>query len=87
MAQELTLPSGELAEMIKQVADYTGEIVFDTSKPDGTPRKLMDSSRIHAMGWKSRIMLREGLSRVYSDFIGHGNYKNPVFKLEDVDRE
>ena len=76
---------GELAEMIKQVAGYTGKIIFDTSKPDGTLRKLMDSGRIHAMGWKSRIMLREGLSRVYGDFIGHGNYKNPVFELEDVD--
>ncbi|SFN76021.1 GDP-L-fucose synthase [Nitrosospira briensis] len=75
---------GELAEMIKQVAGYTGEIVFDTSKPDGTPRKLMDSSRINAMGWKRRIMLREGLCRVYSNFIGHCNYKKPVFELEDA---
>lgn len=74
----------ELAEMIKQVAGYTGEIVFDTRKPDGSPRKLLDSSRIHAMGWKRRITLREGLSRTYSNFIGNGSYPNPVFALEDV---
>lgn len=74
----------ELAEMIKQVVGYTGEIVFDTRKPDGSPRKLLDSSRIHAMGWKRRITLREGLPRVYSSFIGNGSYTNRVFALEDV---
>lgn len=58
----------DLAEMIRQVVGYTGQIVFDTSKPDGAPRKLMDSSRMHRLGWKPRTMLKEGLSRVYCGF-------------------
>jgi GDP-L-fucose synthase len=74
----------ELAEMIKQVVGYTGEIVFDSGKPDGSPRKLLDSSRIQAIGWKRRITLREGLCRVYSNFIANGNYKKPGSALEDV---
>ena len=58
----------ELASVIKDVIGFKGEIRFDTSKPDGTPRKLMDSSRIHAMGWKHRISLQEGLKMAYQHF-------------------
>jgi GDP-L-fucose synthase len=47
---------------------YTGEIVFDATKPDGTPRKLMDVGRLNAMGWKASTGLREGLSHAYRDF-------------------
>ncbi len=57
----------ELAELVKEITGYKGELRFDTSKPDGTPRKLMDVSRIHALGWKHRIGLREGIASVYED--------------------
>lgn len=57
----------ELAELIKDIVGYKGEIVFDHTKPDGTPRKLMDVSKINAMGWKAKIGLREGVSGVYGE--------------------
>jgi len=56
-----------LAEMICEVVGYTGRLAWDTSKPDGTPRKLMDVSRINALGWKAQIELRDGIERVYSE--------------------
>lgn len=59
---------GELALMVKDIVGYKGEIVHDTSKPDGTPRKLMDTGKINAMGWKYRIDLRTGLERVYNEY-------------------
>lgn len=55
----------DLALLIKEIVGFTGEIVFDTTKPDGTPRKLMDISRLNNMGWKPKIDLRSGLKRVY----------------------
>lgn len=59
----------ELAEKIKGVTGYTGEIIWDTSKPDGTPRKLLDSSRFLALGWKSSIVLEDGLKQTYDWFL------------------
>ncbi|MND57322.1 GDP-L-fucose synthase [compost metagenome] len=59
----------DLAELIKDVIGYTGKISFDTSKPDGTPRKLMDVSKLHALGWKHKINLREGIKLAYEDFL------------------
>ena len=58
----------ELAEMIRDIVGYQGDLVLDPSRPDGTPRKLMDVSRIHALGWKHAIGLREGIARVYGEF-------------------
>lgn len=55
----------DLALLIKEIVGYEGDLVFDTSKPDGTPRKLMDSSRIHKLGWEPKISLREGIAKVY----------------------
>ena len=57
----------ELAETIMEVVGFEGEIVFDASKPDGTPRKLLDVSRLAAMGWQARIGLREGIEQTYLD--------------------
>jgi GDP-L-fucose synthase len=57
----------ELAHLIKDITGYTGELVFNTDKPDGTPRKLMDSSKIHALGWKAKIDLRTGIENVFSE--------------------
>lgn len=59
----------ELVETIKDVVEYEGQIVWDTSKPDGTMRKLMDSSRINALGWSAKTDFREGLKLAYKDFL------------------
>jgi GDP-L-fucose synthase len=58
-----------LAEMVRSIVGFEGEIVWDTSKPDGTPRKLMDSSRIFALGWKPRIGLETGIRLAYEDYL------------------
>jgi GDP-L-fucose synthase len=58
----------ELAEMISRIAGYTGEIVHDLSKPDGTPRKLMDVTKLNRLGWKASITLEEGLRRTYKEY-------------------
>jgi GDP-L-fucose synthase len=59
----------ELAELIREVTGYAGEMVFDTTRPDGTPRKRLDVSRLRATGWAPRIPLREGLAATYQDFL------------------
>jgi len=64
--EDLTIK--DLAMQIKDVVGYKGEITFDTSKPDGTPRKLMDSGRLHSMGWKHKTSLAEGLRKAYQFF-------------------
>lgn len=61
----------ELAELIARVVGFNGEIVYDTSKPDGTPRKLLDVSRLFALGWRPRISLEEGLRQTYEWFRVH----------------
>ena len=58
-----------LAQLVSEVVGYQGAIVFDTTKPDGTPRKLADSSRLHALGWKHRIELEEGVRDAYRWFV------------------
>lgn len=64
--EDLTIK--ELAEMIKDIVGFGGELKWNTDKPDGTPRKLMDVSRLHKLGWKHRIGLREGITSVYAEF-------------------
>ncbi|WP_413666323.1 GDP-L-fucose synthase family protein [Mucilaginibacter sp. Mucisp86] len=59
----------DLALLIKKIVNYNGEINFDTTKPDGTPRKLMDVSKLHSRGWKHTIGLEEGIALAYKDFI------------------
>lgn len=59
----------ELAETIRDVTGYGGEIVFDTTKPDGTPRRVLDNSKITAMGWKPKTDIREGLQREYEYYL------------------
>jgi GDP-L-fucose synthase len=59
----------ELAELVKEVSGYAGDLVFDTSKPDGTPRKLLDVSKIHGLGWHHKTSLKEGLKTAYEDFL------------------
>lgn len=59
----------DLALLIKKIVGFEGDLVFDTSQPDGTPRKLLDVSKLHARGWKHEIELEEGIRLVYEDFL------------------
>ena len=74
MCSHINVGSGEdiaisdLAELIKSLVNYNGEIVYDQSKPDGVQRKLLDSKRIRELGWSPQISLTKGLNIAYSDF-------------------
>ncbi|MFM9005696.1 MAG: GDP-L-fucose synthase family protein [Flavobacteriales bacterium] len=59
----------DLALTIQEIVGFKGEISWDTSKPDGTPRKLLDVSRLHALGWKHRVELKDGIRAVYQEFL------------------
>jgi GDP-L-fucose synthase len=61
----------EIAELVKKIVGYNGEIVYDTSKPDGTPRKLLDLTYLHSLGWKHKIELEEGIRSTYQYFLEH----------------
>jgi GDP-L-fucose synthase len=63
------LPIAALAEIVRRVVGFDGRIVYDSSKPDGTPRKLVDVSRIHALGWHARIGLEQGIRDTYAWFL------------------
>jgi|SRR2546428_4902155 len=63
----------DLALTVKEAVGFNGELVFDTSKPDGTPRKLMDVSKLHSYGWKHKIELHEGIKLAYKDFLNRYN--------------
>jgi GDP-L-fucose synthase len=67
--QEISI--ADLAELVQKVTGYEGDLSFDTSKPDGTPRKLADSSRLHALGWQHRIALEDGVRDAYRWFVAH----------------
>jgi GDP-L-fucose synthase len=59
----------KLADLVKQIVGFQGEIVWDSSKPDGTPRKLMDVSKLHGLGWHHKIALEDGIKLAYQDFL------------------
>jgi GDP-L-fucose synthase len=61
----------ELADMVRRVVHPSAKIVYDTSKPDGAPRKLLDVSRLHALGWRHRMALGEGIEQTYNWFLEH----------------
>jgi GDP-L-fucose synthase len=63
----------ELAETIARVTGFTGQLVWDSTKPDGTPRKLMDVSRLEALGWRAGIALEDGLRDAYRWFLAHAH--------------
>lgn len=69
MGKDITIK--ELAELVQEIVGFNGRIVFDTSKPDGTPRKLLDTSRMDDLGWKAEITLREGIEKTYEWFKGN----------------
>jgi GDP-L-fucose synthase len=70
--EEVTI--AEFAKLVAKVVDYRGELAFDASRPDGMPRKLLDSSKLAKMGWRPRIPLQAGLTRTYAAFV-EGNYR------------
>jgi GDP-L-fucose synthase len=59
----------ELAETVQEIVGFSGKLIFDTSKPDGTPRKLMDVSKLHRLGWKHSVELKTGIENAYQDFL------------------
>lgn len=67
LGKDLTI--AEFARTVAEVVGFRGKIVYDASKPDGTPRKLVDVSRLSAMGWKAKVSLREGLGKAYAAFL------------------
>ena len=62
----------ELSEMVRQIVGFTGQIEWDSSKPDGTPRKFLDSSRILALGWRPQVDLETGIRLAHEDFLRRG---------------
>lgn len=69
MGKDLSI--AELADIVKRVVGYTGEIVYDTTKPDGIPQKLVDVSKLTALGWKYKTELEDGIRLTYEDFLSH----------------
>jgi GDP-L-fucose synthase len=70
---------GEFAKRVAEAVGYSGELTFDASKPDGTPRKLLDSSRLLSMGWKPKVTMRDGLPKALDDFLnGGGRHRIPT---------
>jgi GDP-L-fucose synthase len=62
------IPIGELALLVKDIVGFQGKLVQDTSKPDGTPRKLLDVSRLTSLGWKPSLSLRDGITQTYAAY-------------------
>ena len=69
VGEDLTI--ADLAALIARIVGYGGRIVFDSSRPDGTPRKLLDVSRIHTLGWHARIPLEQGIVSTYKWYVAH----------------
>ena len=65
--KDLTI--SELAETIKKVVGYQSEVIWDHAKPDGTPKKLLDASKLNSLGWKAEISLTEGIKKTYNEYL------------------
>jgi GDP-L-fucose synthase len=68
--QEVSIKN--LAQIVKDAVGYQGTLLFDTSKPDGTPRKLLDCTKLHGLGWRHRMTLEQGIRLAYEDFLQTG---------------
>jgi GDP-L-fucose synthase len=64
-----------LADTVKQIVGFEGSIQWDATRPDGTPRKLMDVSKLHSLGWKHKIELKDGIALAYQDFLTNVNIR------------
>ncbi len=73
----------ELAELIKKIVGFEGALNFDTSKPDGTPRKLLDVSKLHSLGWKHTIELEQGIALTYEDYLSNNSTKTDNHSLHN----
>lgn len=76
VGEDITI--AELAHMVARVVGYNGSVIFDSSRPDGTPRKLLDVSRIHALGWHAQIPLEQGIQMTYDWYTAHCTVSTPA---------
>ena len=74
----------ELAELVRQAVGYEGDVIWDQSKPDGTPRKLLDVSLLKKMGWEARIQLKEGIADTYAQYRRRANRMDLNQNIQDV---
>jgi GDP-L-fucose synthase len=79
VGEDLTI--ADLAAMIAAVVGYRGDVEYDRGKPDGTPRKLLDVSRVKELGWQARIPLREGIEQTYAWYLEHAAAPNAAAAL------
>jgi GDP-L-fucose synthase len=80
--QDITI--AEFAQLVADVVGYRGRFVFDTSRPDGTPQKLLNVVELTRLGWRAKIRLREGIAAAYADFLAHGGQRSRPRLKEDV---
>jgi len=80
--QDITI--AEFAQLVADVVGYRGRFVFDTSRPDGTPQKLLNVAELTRLGWRAKIPLREGIAAAYADFLDHGGQRSRPRLKEDV---
>jgi GDP-L-fucose synthase len=73
----------ELASLVKQVVGYEGKIVFDSTKPDGTPQKLLDGSRLHALGWQAQTTLEDGITKAYESYLRSLERTTPILASQN----
>jgi GDP-L-fucose synthase len=74
----------EFAELVADVVGYRGRFVFDTSRPDGAPQKLLNVSELRRLGWRAKTPLREGIAAAYADFLANGGQRSRARLREDV---
>jgi GDP-L-fucose synthase len=74
----------EFAQLVADVVGYRGRFVFDSSRPDGAPQKLLNVSELARLGWRAKTPLREGISVAYTDFLANGGQRSRLRLQEDV---
>ena len=80
--QDITI--AEFAQLVADVVGYRGRLVFDTSRPDGAPQKLLNVSKLTQLGWRAKTPLREGIAATYADFLANGGHPDRARLKEDV---
>jgi len=80
--QDITI--AEFAQLVADVVGYCGRFVFDTTRPDGAPQKLLNVSELTRLGWRAKTPLREGIAAAYADFLANGGQRSRARLKEDV---
>jgi GDP-L-fucose synthase len=80
--QDITI--AEFAQLVADVIGYHGRFVFDTSRPDGAPQKLLNVAELTRLGWRAKTLLREGIAAAYADFLANGGQRSRARVREDV---